>query len=369
MITRPHTKTLFSGNNLNEIQSANSISNIQEMEGKLSVLHSFPRRIVLELTNSCNINCIMCGRNYATFTPVYLDTKILFWLKPLLNIVEEVTLMGWGEPTVHPQFTSFLKYLDEFPVRKYICTNGMNLSKHIHDIFNCHVDILAISINGATAETNNRIRIGSDLEKIKSTLKSIQTKKDKNFPYLCLVYCLMRSNIHELDKLIDLAIEIGVNKIKIVHFTAFSNDLIEESLLGYETEIKSIFTLIARKAIDNNIKLELPYIKGEDPAGDYSHRECFTGWRDFYVGADGFVRPCMSTSEKICKINLSDKFEDVWNSPQFIRHRNIVNKENEMSISCVNCYQSTFCNWNKESSYIHIETEYSPNWNSSTHYT
>lgn len=365
MITRAHTKTLFPGNKLTKAQKTNSGLNLKEIEKELTVLHSFPRRIILELTNSCNMNCIMCGRNYASFTHNYLDMDVLNWLKPLLNMVEEVTLMGWGEPTVHPHFISFLKFLDQYPVRKYICTNGLTLSKYVHTVFDYHVDILAVSVNGATPDTNDGIRRGGNLKQVILTLKQINDlKRNPYFPYLCLVYCLMRSNMYELEKLIDLAVEIGVNKVKIVHLTAFSKELANETLWGHEAEIASIFDTIKRKAVSHGIVLELPYLCGEDPAGTHIHKECFTAWRDFYIGSDGFVRPCMSTSEKFFKLNFTEKFMDVWNSDPFIAHRDSVNKEEKMSDSCRNCYQATFCNWNKEKSYMQIETEFSPQWDS-----
>jgi len=88
---------LFNGKDLTEKQKINSALN------GITVLRSYPRRIVLELTNVCNLKCIMCGRNYANFKPTYFDVSFLDSMADVLQHCEEVTLFGWGEPTMPPK--------------------------------------------------------------------------------------------------------------------------------------------------------------------------------------------------------------------------------------------------------------------------
>ena len=73
MVLRAKTRTLFSGKELTTTQRSNSELNIKEMEEGRSILNSYPRRLVLELTNACNLNCVMCGRNAADFKPTVFD--------------------------------------------------------------------------------------------------------------------------------------------------------------------------------------------------------------------------------------------------------------------------------------------------------
>ncbi len=65
-----------------------------------------------------------------------------------------------------PQFAEILRQLDAFSVRKYFCTNGMKLGELKNEIFNRHVDISAVSLDDARADTNNRIRRGDNFNKI-----------------------------------------------------------------------------------------------------------------------------------------------------------------------------------------------------------
>ena len=131
-----------------------------------TILKSAPRRLVLELTNRCNLNCVMCGRNAADFQPTQFQMEWLKYFEPVRNLVEEVTLMGWGEPTVHPDFVEFLRWAYESGMRKYFCTNGMRLEQLTPALFEYHTDIFAVSLDGAEEKTNQSIRRGSDFHKI-----------------------------------------------------------------------------------------------------------------------------------------------------------------------------------------------------------
>ena len=213
MIIRAKTKTLFSGKELTQRQKENTELNIKEMEAGKTILESYPRRLVLELTNACNLNCIMCGRNAADFKPTVFDMDVFRSFEPLMDTIEEVTLMGWGEPTIHPHFSEMLEIINRHSARKYFCSNGMNLKKIKDAIFQYKVDVFAVSLDGATDETNSRIRRGSKIEQITEDLKDIvRMKKERGltYPWINFVFCAMRSNIRELPDLVKLAANIGI---------------------------------------------------------------------------------------------------------------------------------------------------------------
>ena len=244
MIVRAKTKTLFSGKELTESQKKNTQLNLKELEEGKTVLESYPRRLVFELTNACNLNCVMCGRNAADFKPTMFDMDVFHSFEPLMDTVEEVTLMGWGEPTIHPYFIEMLDTINKHSARKYFCTNGMNLKKIKQAIFDYKVDVFAVSLDGATDETNSRIRRGSKIDVIVEDLKDIvKYKKENNlqYPWINFVFCAMKSNIHELPDLVRLAAEIGLDEVKVVYLTVFEDSLLNETLCGDEELVIIIF--------------------------------------------------------------------------------------------------------------------------------
>lgn len=365
MVLRAKTKMLFSGKELTEQQQKNTDLNIKELENGETILKSYPRRLVFELTNACNLNCVMCGRNAADFKPTVFDMDVFRSFEPLMDSVEEVTLMGWGEPTIHPHFNEMLEIINRHSARKYFCSNGMNLKKIKDAIFDYNVDVFAVSLDGATDETNSRIRRGSKIDVITEDLKDIvRIKKERGlkYPWINFVFCAMKSNIHELPDLVRLAAEIGLDEVKVVYLTVFENDLMHETLWGSEEEVREVFEEAMKIGEELGIALKLPHYVGEDVAGDKLHKDCFVSWRDFFLGSDGYVRPCMSTPVKFFEYDKEKDFMEMWNSKEYQNYRKIVNDQNAMDSPCRRCYQSSHCNWNRKESFIQVGEHFSPDW-------
>lgn len=365
MILRAKTKTLFQGKELTQKQKMNSDLNIQEIDEKKEVLASLPRRLVFELTNLCNLNCIMCGRNASDFKPTVFDMEWFRYFEPMFDTIEEVTLMGWGEPTMHPHFEEMLEIIDRHSARKYFCTNGMRLDKIKDAIFKYHVDVFAVSLDGASEETNNRIRRGSDIKKIEKELSEIVAYKkanDLSYPWINFVFCAMKSNLHELPDLVRLAAKIGIEEVKVVYLTAFDNELAKEVLWDCQDEVRKVFDEAIKVGDELGVILKLPHIQGEDPAGENEHKDCFVAWRDFFLGSDGYIRPCMSTPVQFGKFDVSVPFEEMWNGEKYQQYRRIVNDNQLMDEPCHRCYQSSHCNWNKRITFLQMDQEFAPDW-------
>lgn len=365
MILRAKTKELLQTRELTQKQIENTKLNQQEMDNCSTILKSYPQRLVLELTNACNLRCIMCGRDEAEFKPTVFKLDYLKKMEHILHIIEEVTLFGWGEPTMHPQFIEILKYLNDFPVRKYFVTNGMKLDKIKDAIFNYHVDIIAVSLDGANAETNDRIRAGGNFETILNNIKEIQNeKKNRNleYPYMNFVMALMDSNIEQLPDLIRLAHQLGLQEVKGVYLTVFTQNLLNDSLYNKKDKVIKVFNEAEELSKQLNIKLKLPYIQGEDIAGNKYHKDCFVAWRDFFLASDGYVRPCQSTYLKFLKFDDYNSFEEMWNSQPFQNFRSTVNDQGKMCAECKRCFQSSHANWNNEKSFIQINEKFAPEW-------
>lgn len=365
MILRAKTKLLFEGKPLTERQKKNTELNLSEIERGAQVLQSLPRRLVFELTNACNLNCVMCGRNAAAFKPTAFQMEDFRYFEDLMDDIEEVTLMGWGEPTVHPHFAEMLSIIHKHAARKYFCTNGMRLSELTDAIFDNEVDVFAVSLDGATEETNGRIRRGSDLNRIVASLREIERIKKENrlkFPYINFVFCAMKSNIEELPDLVRLAADIGIEEVKVVYLTVFGEDLLNDSLWDETALTRRVFEEAVRVGEEYGVSLKLPHIQGEDEAGDKLHKDCFVNWRDFFLGSDGFVRPCMSTPVKFFQFDRKRDFMELWNDEAYQKYRAVVNDRERMDTPCSRCYQSSHCNWNRKLSFLQVHEDFAPSW-------
>lgn len=349
---------------LTKIQRANSQLNEQEALHSITQAQSFPRRIVLEMTSACNIHCKMCGRTATNFTPTVFDTKWLSIFEPIADKIEEVTLLGWGEPTLHPKFSEFLAWAHRYKLRKYFCTNGTRLGELMDDIFRYEVELITISLDGAEAKTNNTIRCGADFDKIIRDVKEIVRRKQETgseYPYLSFVMTLMESNFRTFPEYIRLAKAVGIQEVKGVYLTVF-DDFIEDEFVGNkQEEFRKVFAESQRLGESLNISVKLPYLQGEDIAKDKPHKECYVAWRDFFLGSDGYVRSCMSTPIKLFHISEYKTFDEMWNAPAMQQFRATVNTDN-MCSACRNCYQASVANWNRISSFDQRGMQFAPEW-------
>ena len=96
----------------------------------------------------------------------------------------------------------------------------MRLDKLFDDIFRTQTDIIAVSMDGACAETNEEIRRGADFHKILKNISAITEYKAAHgleFPYMNFVFTAMDQNLGELPELVRLAGGIGRGKSSVPH--------------------------------------------------------------------------------------------------------------------------------------------------------
>ena len=159
-----------------------------------------------------------------------------------------------------------------------------------------------------------------------------------------------------------LASDIGIEEVKVVYLTVFEDSLLNETLWGYEALVREVFEEAIKVGDELGIVLKLPHYAGEDVAGVKNHKDCYVSWRDFFLGSDGYVRPCMSTPIHFFEYDKNRDFMEMWNSKEYQNYRSIVNNQNKMDIPCTRCYQSSHCNWNRRESWIQIGEQFSPVW-------
>jgi radical SAM protein with 4Fe4S-binding SPASM domain len=150
-------------------------------KGRVNCDHS-PSELILEITNHCNLECIMCPRpnmkRKLGFMSFDLFKTIIDQVK---NKVELVYLAGGlGEPTIHPRLKEMIEYCKVTDVRVGISTNATLLNDKICDaILSSRPDVMLLSLDGATCETHEKIRIGSDFKKTMEGVERFLRKKEE----------------------------------------------------------------------------------------------------------------------------------------------------------------------------------------------
>lgn len=128
------------------------------------------KRIYLEITNTCNLNCSFCRNSKGN---TYLDlSKIDDYLKQIKEVCDYIYLHVLGEPLLHKDINLILDLLDKYDLKLQLVTNGVLLDKHL-DILN-HKCLRKLSIS---IHSINNINISDNYFKTIDYI--IENNKDK----------------------------------------------------------------------------------------------------------------------------------------------------------------------------------------------
>lgn len=181
-----------------------------------------PFHINLELTTACNYSCQYCAVSVSSYRANKIKKKQAFKIIDDLALMEHsagvIQLSGHGESTILPWFEELIVYIRRKLPHISICfhTNGSYLDKQAKTIVEQKVNNISISVDGGNSEVFDQIRGKGSFEKLVNGLTQLnhyKVEQGVNEPYVCFVATLMRTNIFELDKLIELAHRFNVNKV------------------------------------------------------------------------------------------------------------------------------------------------------------
>lgn len=199
------------------------------------------RRVYIEVTNKCNLNCSTCMRNVweAKFGNMTERTfeRILAGLEDFSEA--EIFFGGYGEPLSHPNILRMVERAKAQGHRVSLITNGILLTERvIEKLIDLHLDMLWVSLDGASPECYADVRLGDALPVVLENLKRLQTKKYFKFggsnwsghPKLGIAFVAMRRNIHDLSEVIRLGSRLGAVEFSISNVLAHNRELLEENL-------------------------------------------------------------------------------------------------------------------------------------------
>jgi MoaA/NifB/PqqE/SkfB family radical SAM enzyme len=180
------------------------------------------KNIRLAVDDSCNLRCPSC-RNKQIFvasgsylkTRIKIIDKIIKFLKTLNHGVL-VHIGSDGDPFASLVYRYFMREAADIKNLNFsFQTNGLllkqmyNRSKKIWD----RTKKIGVSIDSATKETYERLRLGGSYEKILENLKFLkEKKKEHNFKFY-LHFVVQKDNYHEMIKIIELAEKHDVDNV------------------------------------------------------------------------------------------------------------------------------------------------------------
>lgn len=302
-----------------------------------------PVSLMIELTNHCQLKCMICAREYAMGKEMdkgHMDfDKFKKFIDKNHVYLDRIGLTGLGETFLYPQIKEAVNYIrtKNKGVNIFISTNAYpaNTPEIVSQIAN-DIDTLQISFDGI-GSVFEEIRKKSDYNKYYSNLEAVSKLakgKRMTVKYNMVVF---EQNYHQMTDIIKLAKKLDVKEIYFNTFNLVGNNF-DLSLYDFykSKKFREKFTEAIKLADELNIYLG--YSELDEPKG---FKYCGYPWDNFYITWDGYLVPCCAKPFPK-EMNFGNVFENGLiksiNSKDFLNFRQMSN-ENITPDFCRRCHK------------------------------
>lgn len=340
---------------------------------------SLLKKIYIEPTSDCNLNCKTCVRHSWDDNIGSMDLslykKIIADLREFKSL-EKISFWGIGEPLYHPDIIEMVSLAKKLNVKTQIITNALLLDKEMTEgLLEAGLDSIVVSVDGTSPETMADIRSGADLSQVIENVKNFGASRDKKKKEceIGIEFVIMKSNVDELKNLRRLAFNMGASFIFLTNLLPYTENMQNEILYPFSisrskpekrtihrpeiylppTDLKSdtINDIIKVTGQSSSISTaQIPF----DPHGGYCK---FVEEGSIVVNWKGDISPCIALMHSYeCYIrdrkkNIKayylanvekEKIMEIWNSREFKDFRK---KLKEFPFS--DCTQCSGCEMSK----------------------
>ena len=311
------------------------------------------RRVYIEVTTRCNLNCAMCLRQVWRDAPGEMTWETFQAIVEGLRGFPELrrlTFGGYGEPLIHPRFPEMLALASELGVGMTLTTNGLLLDKAMAEvILDRRLDTVVISLDTVHIQAYERARLKGGVERVLDNvryLRELARRRGRMLPRIGLEFVAMRSNLEWLSRLPDVAHDLGATFVLVTNLLPHTLEMAEEILYDRDEPLPTpIGWPVARGDWLLWGTAKMPRMKWG------AWRRCrFVEDRAMVVGWDGGVSPCYALMhsypyyiygrrKEVSRYMLGNVPErtlaDIWTSDEYVSFRA---KVRDMRFpSCVDC--------------------------------
>ncbi|MBI5303661.1 MAG: SPASM domain-containing protein [Chloroflexi bacterium] len=320
-------------------------------------------RVYVEPTSRCNIVCRTCMRNtweeeMGTMTRATFE-RVLDGLREI-GTRPTVMFAGIGEPLGHFYIAEMVRRVKEIGCRVEITTNGTMLNEKMsRALIDAGLDALWVSLDGASPESYEDVRLGAELPNVIHNLARFREMR-KGFyhpkPEIGVAFVAMKNNIADLPRVLELGRSLGATLFSVSNVLPYTQEMRQEVL--YERTLKDV-AYISSEWIP---KLSLPKMDINDDTRDAFFAALKSGMSVTYagnsfsgandacvfiengattIGWDGGVSPCppllhnhtVFTRNRERNLrrhilgNINERsLADLWNDEQYLAYRERVHR-------------------------------------------
>ncbi len=175
------------------------------------------RLLQVESALACNLRCVMCPWKEISKTAEnkgLMTQEVWSAIRPHLSQADTIDFTGGGEPLLQPGLAEWIADAKSAGCRTGILTNGVLLKKEMAEaLIHAGLDMVCVSMDGATAEVYNRIRIGSDFDRVCDNVRGLGKMRIGSSPMISINFVIMDINFHQMEEMVRLAASLGVDQL------------------------------------------------------------------------------------------------------------------------------------------------------------
>jgi MoaA/NifB/PqqE/SkfB family radical SAM enzyme len=195
-----------------------------------------PLEAYIEVAARCNLRCQMCpitvDPRYAPGSgrPGLLAADTFEGLAPFFPSLQRAYLFGLGEPFLHQDLIAMTERLTAAGVEVWVTTNGTLVTEEqAETLARIGLARVTVSIDGASAETYERIRVRGRFADAVRGLRALGAARRRHGrPAMFLSLVAMAGNLHELPRLVELCAEVGGDGVFVEGLYPYAHPVIEE---------------------------------------------------------------------------------------------------------------------------------------------
>ena len=307
-------------------------------------LQPYPTCIEVEVTTRCNLQCIICEHTF------WNEPSKDMTLEQFKGIIDQfpglkwIGLTGIGESFLNRDFMAMLRYVKSKDIVVELYDTFYFIDEKITDeLIDMEVDRILISLDAATKETYEKIRVNSDFDRVTSNLKRLyQVKYDRKklFPSMAFHFIINKLNWSEIPAYIDYVKSIVGDQKTFIQYTR---------MLHRYKHVEHLFTEVPdeivreteEKAKSQNISVGF----NRDVLTRKPSITCCMEWTMPFIFVTGHVIPCCVGNEagqrefqkETSLGNIFEQpFREIWNGEKYRNLRKQI-RQGKVPPPCVTC--------------------------------
>ena len=312
----------------------NTQLNYTESRNNLPIVNSRPLRLGLDISDACNIRCILClaesGRKQRSNSEAFRKPEWLDPFEPLFPFINAAIFSSF-EAILNPWFDKFVERVWRYHTPIELFSNGMGLDEELSKFLLEHnLRSLWCSFHGARQKTYHSIMKGSDYENVLKNLmymKLYSKKRGLKDYRLTMVFCAMRRNIEELVEYVDLAHRVGAQCIQVNYLLVTKPDTgLDLEAMCFHPDLYDGMVLAAKaKAAKMGITLNHQRLF-RDGLKEADSGPCYRPWEHLNVSQGGQATICCGGCGNLGNM-FGQGFPQLWNSERLAEFRARVNSD------------------------------------------